>query len=142
MDLPPDLKFKGVLRQGAAFKAQLSINPKKERFYFVLNVDPQTDTVLVLVTSTTDFWRHEACGGGDEVHINLSPSDYDELTANCLVCCNLPQKILKSKLEKELASRKYILLKPLPAELLNDILNGIEKSSVVSSDIKELVLNI
>jgi hypothetical protein len=141
MDLPPNLKFKGVLRQGAAFKAQLSINPNKVRFYFVLNVNPQTDTVLVLVTSTTDFWRHEACEGGDEVHINLSPSDYDELTANCLVCCNLPQKILKSKLEKELAGRKYILLKLLPAKLLSDILNGIEKSPVVSSDIKELILN-
>ncbi len=109
-------------------------------FYFVLNVDPKSDTVLVLVTSTTDFWRHEACEGGDEVHISLSPIDYEELTANCVVCCNLPQKILKSKLERELSSRKYILLKPLPVGLLNNILKGIEKSPVVSSDIKELVL--
>ncbi len=140
MDLPSNLKFKGALTQGGAFKAQLSINPSKARYYFILNVDPQTDTVLVLVTSTTDFFSHRSCPGGDGVHVNLSRQDYNELTANCLICCDRPRKMSKSTLEKELKNQKYTLLKPLPKAVLNKILAGIEKSPVVSSDIKELVL--
>jgi hypothetical protein len=142
MELPSHIKFKGILTQGGAFKAQLSINPSKARYYFILNVDPQTDTVLVLVTSTTDFFSHKSCSGGDSVHVNLSRQDYNELTANCLICCDRPRKMSKSTLEKELKNQKYTLLKPLPKAVLGRILAGIEKSPVVSSDIKELVLNI
>jgi hypothetical protein len=140
MDLPSHLKFKGVLTQGGAFKARLSINPRKARYYFILNVNPRTDIVLVIVTSTTDFFSHKSCAGGDYVHVNLSPRDYSELTAKCLVCCNRPRKMSKTILERDLQNQKYELLKPLPKSLLNRILSGIEKSPVVASDIKELVL--
>ena len=140
MDLPEHLKLQGILTQGGAFKAQLSINPKKERYYFVLNVDPKTDTVLVLVTSTTDFFPHKSCAGADDVHINLSVQDYTELSANCLICCDRPRKMPKATLERELKTQKYTLLKPLPKPVLDRILVGIEKSPVVTSDIKELVL--
>ncbi len=140
MDLPSNVKFKGILTQGGAFKAQLSINPSKARYYFILNVNPKTDNVLVLVTSTTDFFSHKSCAGADGVHINLSPKDYSELTANCLVCCDRPRKMAKSILERELRNQKYELLKPLPKSVLDGILAGIEKSPVVTSDIKDLVL--
>lgn len=86
MDLPSDLKIKGLLTQGGVFKAQLHENRDSySRYYFVLNLNPQTDYVLILATSTTQFEQHRNCEKGDDIHIPLGPQDYSEFKKEC---CN------------------------------------------------------
>jgi len=141
MDLSDDLKFRAVFTQGGAFKAKLvEDGSKKVRYYFVLNSNPQTDELMILSTSTTQFDLHKNCDGGNDVHIPLSPNDYEEFTHNCLICCDRPKKYDKAKLKKQLENQKWELLPALPNELLQKILNGIAKSKVVPLKIKRMVL--
>lgn len=141
MDLPDDVKIRAIFAQGGAFKAKLAEDGgTKFRYYFVLNIKPKTDSLIVLSTSTTQFEEHKNCDGGDDVHIPLSPKDYKEFTKSCLICCNRPRSFSKASLERQLKSQKYDLLSPLPDELLQKILRGIAKSKVVSPKIKRMVL--
>lgn len=139
MELPPNLKFRGILQQGQAFKAKIK-HDKYPRYYFVLNIDPQTDTVLVLSTSTTEFEEHRNCKGGDDVHIVLSKEDYSEFEEPCLICCNRPKTTNKAKLENLLKQQQYELLQALPETILKKLLQGILKSPVVEGYIKKMVL--
>ncbi len=139
MDLPPDVKYRGILQQGQVFKAQIG-KDKYHRYYFVLNIDPETDTVLVLCTSTTQFEDHRNCREGDDVHINLSPQDYSGFTERCIICCDRPQCYKKTILERILKTQRWELLAPLPQTILDKILQGILKSPVVEGYIKKMVL--
>jgi len=142
MDLPDDIKIQGVLTQGGAFKAKL-VKDDYRRFYFILNRNPQDDTLIILTTSTTAFVLHRSCPDGDDVHISLTPDDYPPFYKNCLICCGTP-KLLKTEqkdnLLKKLKSGKFELLPPLSAEIIEKIKTGISKSSTVPPAIKKLVL--
>jgi hypothetical protein len=141
MDLPEDLKLKAILTQGGVFKAKLRENKDSySRFYFVLNLNPETDDLLVLSTTTTHLELHRDCEGGDDIHIVLSSEDYEGFTRNCIMCCNRPLKVKKAKLEQQLKSQKYEILAPLPEGLLEKILQGIAKSNIVEPIVKKLVL--
>jgi hypothetical protein len=139
MDLPNDIKIRAILTQGGAFKGKLW-KDTYPRFYFVLNINPDIDKVLILSTSTTAFELHRSCPGGDEVHIPVGPRDYSSFTQDCLICCNRPKEIEKDLLRKKLNSQGYEILPQLPQGLLDKILSGIAKSSVVAPAIKKLVL--
>jgi hypothetical protein len=139
MELPPRLKFQGVLQQGQAFKAQIG-HDKYPRYYFVLNIDPEADIALVLSTSTLEFEEHRNCKGGDDVHINLLKQDYPEIPQDSLICCDRPKVYNKTLLEQLLKIQSYELLQPLPQTILKKILQGILKSPVVEGYIKKMVL--
>jgi hypothetical protein len=139
MDVPENLKLKHVLVQGGAFKASFP-GDSYPRYYFVLNQNPATDTLIILSTSTTQFTEHRNCPGGDDVHIPLGREDYPDFTQNCLICCNRPRTINKKELEKQLASQKYVILPPLKEAILSQILSGIAKSKVIEPNIKKLIL--
>ena len=139
MDLPKNLKIQGVLIQGGAFKVKLP-NINKERFYFVLNQNPQDDTIIVLSTSTTAFDLHKSCRGGNDVHINISPEDYKPFPVHCLICCDRPVRYNKTELIEILQSEKFDLLPQLPSAILERIKNGIAKSPAVEPKIKQMIL--
>lgn len=138
MELPEKLKFKGILEQGSAFKAKLD-SDNYPRYYFVLNLSPETDTLLVLLTSTTRFMEHRNCLGGDDVHVHFYKGDY-VFEDHCLICCDRPQKPPKSLVEAKLRSQKYELLESMPPDILQKVLDGISNSPVVEGDTKAMVL--
>jgi len=141
MELPHNIKIKAILAQGGAFKAKLAHNADQyARYYFVLNIAPQSDSVIILISSTTTFYDHQFCEQADLVHVPLTPSDYPAFRENCLVCCSWFIKIPKSKLETELQSQKYDLLDPLPQDVLTKILQGIRRSPTVPTNIKEMIV--
>jgi hypothetical protein len=140
MELPDELKIRAIFTQGGAFKAKVSRKDEYPRYYFILNRSPETDEKMVLLSSTTRFEEHRNCDGGDDVHIPLSPTEYKEFTAKCLICCNRPILVPKSNLVKQLKSQKYQLLDHLPHEIVKQIVNGIAKSNVVESITKALVV--
>lgn len=118
MELPDQLKFKAILVQGGAFKTQFA-SDEYPRYYFVINKNPAEVNTIILITSTTHFELHRDCPDGDDVHIVLSPRDYDEFTKKCLICCNWRPRILpKEKLLSIISKKEYVLLKPLPKNLL------------------------
>jgi hypothetical protein len=139
MDLPSDIKIRAILTQGGAFKGKLG-KDSYPRFYFVLNINPESDKVLILSTSTTAFELHRSCPGGDEVHIPVGPRDYGSFTQDCLICCNRPYLIEKELLRKKLNSQGYEILPQLTPSVLGKILSGIAKSPVVAPAVKKLVL--
>ena len=59
MELSNELKWKGVLTQGGAFRADFQ-EGGGYRYYFVLNEDPEGDSVLLVSTTTTQFETHES----------------------------------------------------------------------------------
>jgi hypothetical protein len=140
MDLPEKLKFRAILTQGGAFKAKVSQKDAYPRYYFVLNRNPEKDENLVLLTSTTQFEHHKFCDGGDDVHIPLSPQDYQEFTEHCLICCDRPMTLARKDVERKLMQQNYQILQPLPSDIVAKILRGIARSNVVPAKIKEFVL--
>jgi len=140
MELPEHLKYKAIFVQGGAFKTQLP-GDSYPRYYFVLNKDPSDEDAIVLTTTTTHFELHRNCPDGDDVHIDLSVEDYEDFTQNCLICCNWkPRIIAKDKLINVISKQNYTLLKPLPKNVLDRILNGISKSSTIEPRVKSMIL--
>ena len=142
MDLPDNLKIRAVLTQGGAFYGKLTDHGDEHpRFYFVLNLNPFSNSVILLTTSTTRFMSHRSCEGGDEIHIPLSNKDYEPFSKDCLICCARPLKeVDRTDLEKKLKSQEYRLLEPVSKELLQKILTGVAKSKVIPPKQKKLIL--
>jgi hypothetical protein len=107
----------------------------------VLNLNPQSDSLILLTSSTTRFSSHKNCPDADDVHINLFKKDYPSLKVDCIVCCNRRLKdVSKTNLIKQLKSQKYKFLEQLPQDLLQKILTGIAKSKVIPPIHKKMIL--
>ena len=138
MDLPNNLKIKGIFVQGGAFKAKL-IGNDYPRYYFVLNYTPSSHDIVLITTSTTSFDSHRVCG--DEFHIPVSVDEYSEFTKNCMICLcgNNIRKIPYNKFLEIVGSGDFEMLTKLPDNLMQKIISSVRKNKVIETKIKKMI---
>lgn len=140
MEPSNELKSKEILTHGGAFRIDLR-EGGGYRYYFVLNKSPESDSVLVVSTSTTQFASHESKFPG-EVLVYLTQSEYPSVSTRCLINCEQARAHLKVKLMRTLAKGPFELLPPLPESILERIRTAVAKCKVLCDEDKELILGV
>lgn len=142
MDLPFDLVCQCILVPGGAFRAKIETGAKY-RYYFVLNANPATDNVILLVTATTKITEHR-CRYPADVLVEIDPNQYKPLQQKSLVNCEFARAYyrtdLETKLRESLAQKKLEILDPLPETILRGLRDALSECRNVAPIDKQLAL--
>ena len=150
MEIPPEALVKICVDQGSVCHYKLDTENKDgshyvgSRFFIVLNVNPQTDTVLVLVTITTKIESLERFikkrGESADTLVKISPEDFPPLNKESAVNCNNTYEMSLSGLVKKIEDGGKVFFEKLPRSVMSAIVSGALKSSQVPSDHKKLLI--
>ena len=96
MHIPAKVKIPLCIEQGAVFNFRMEVDgPKrqsKNRYFVVLNRNPKTDSVLILVTSTTQIAKRkefiQRAGISEQTIVSVSPKEYPVFTSESVFNCN------------------------------------------------------
>ena len=111
----------------------------KNRFFFVLNLSPQNDNDLVIVTATTKIKGREACRR-PEVLVKLSRKEYHELDADSVIDCESAEPWPKATLLKSIGGKNVQPLSPLPPPVMRRIADAVLACKTLSTVTKRMVL--
>ncbi|OXU14699.1 hypothetical protein [Sedimentisphaera salicampi] len=144
MDLPESLTIDKILNTpGAAFRAVLQEENEKFRFYFIVNLDPQNQDRLLMLTATS---RIESVRNKfpEEVLVLIKKSDFPNLERDSLINCEMARVKLKKQLRKSLLKAKengkLLFLDPLPESLLLKVRSAIAKCKTIPPIDKKLAV--
>lgn len=110
----------------------------KNRYFFVLNISPDSDELVILVTPTTEITKIYKFNYHGDI-VKISKSDYNSLEKECVVNCSDPIKRTREQILRAIKKQEVDLLPPIPIELLNTLRETLLQSIKVSDDIKNLV---
>lgn len=133
-----------TLRGGSVYHLQhRKLTSAKPHYFVVLNLDPHADTYLVLavITSKTQNVHRRFRDLPDSTLVEISPSDYSDahFTKPSIVNCNTLFRVTKNELLAKLQASLAWEKKPVPAELLGVLRQGILDSPLVEKEIKSLI---
>ena len=139
--LPPDVIAQKILVPGGAFRMRHEFHSEgeKNRFFFVLNKDPQSDTVVLLATATSKIKEHKAKWPPD-VLVEISPFKYQELEVLSIINCETARSFQKRDVRQWITQRKIVPLRPLPKAVLARLRTAIAQCKVLTPVDKQLAL--
>lgn len=117
---------------------------KGNRFFVVLNVNPKTDEVLVLVTITSKTEKQEKhiklTGEDATTLVRISPADLSFLSGDSAINCNNTYPTSLNELVKKIENGGKIYSEKVPNDILNALTSGVLKSNRVPPSHKKLVI--
>lgn len=125
---------------GGAFRwpQELHGNVTKNRYFFILNISPDSDDLIILVTPTTEIQKTYKFNYHGDI-IKISNLDYDSLEEECVVNCSNPIEKSREEILQAIKKQEVELLPPIPSDLLKTLRNTLVQSIKVSDNIKSLV---
>ena len=140
---PPEFISKHIFIPGGAFRKhhEFQDEGEKNRFFFVLNANPQQDTVIVLATATTKIEKLvHRYRDRPEVLVAIRHCDYEPLPESSIVNCEAALALPKSRVQQAIDNHEIELLPPLPSDILERLRNAISKCKVIPPEDKRLIL--
>jgi CO dehydrogenase/acetyl-CoA synthase alpha subunit len=141
MDVPFDITL--TLRRGTVYYFQhRDLSSVEPHCFIVVNTTPIGQKVILMTVFTSQIEKQERAirraGHPAETLVRINPSDYPDLTKESCVNCN---KVFSKTLAELVQLWPGMIKKPtdLPSAIVQEILNGIEKSSQVSEEEKSLI---
>lgn len=140
-DQPLPLELRLGLRAGSVFYFQTrELTSEQPHFFVVVNRDPigAKRVLLTIVTSKVEAVRRRN-RDRPETFIEILPSDYDELTMNSAIDCNVVIEKPLAELADMVQRRQVRYDRDLPAEVFTKLKAAIAASPVVEDEVKELL---
>ena len=147
MYVPAKVRIPICIEQGSVFNFHIEINdPKrqsKNRYFVVLNKNPKTDSVLILVTPTRQIARRkefiQRAGISEQTLVSVSPKEYPVFTSESVFNCNDVIEVNMVDLIRKVDSDGSMNYPKIPNSILTKLIIGINKSPRISVTTKKLL---
>lgn len=143
MQIPPEVHIRATIKEGAIYYfIEDSFGSKEPHFFVVLNRNPLTDEILILVNATTKIEKRREARKRlpPETLVEISSVDCSVLRENSLIDCNsITEKTVDTLIEKLGKSELRVCFEMLKPELLQRLREGVLASPIVIRAHKELL---
>jgi hypothetical protein len=147
MDIPPKIRIPLCIEQGSVFNfffdCSASGGQSKNRYFVVLNRNPKTDAVLVMVTPTTQIQKRKEfvkrAGISDKTIVEIKAREHSIFTSNSAFDCNIVHLVNMIDLIRKIEENGSMGYPKLPSNILKRIIAGINESPEISQSIKDLM---
>ena len=147
MEIPPSIKIPLCVEQGCVFNFFLDFNDSKResknRYFVVLNLNPKTDSVLVMVTSTKQIDKKyefiKRAGISEDTLVKVTPKEYSTFTLESVFNCNDVIEIGIDDLIKKIEEDGSMNYPKMNKDLIMKLVKGVKESPRVTEDIKKLL---
>jgi len=141
---PTALIARAILVRGGAFRAEYECldEGKKQRFFFVANLNPENDSKIMLFTATTQIERRRKHHGNraDIVLVPLDPMTYPDIKQACVIDCESPIKRTREEFNRGVHAREYAPLGALPSTVCLRIAAAVREARTLSPTEKRLIV--
>ena len=135
------------IEQGSVFNFRIDFDdPKrdsKNRYFVVLNRNPKTDVVLILVTSTTQVTKKinfvRRSGISERTIVSVSRKEYPTFTSESAFNCNDIFEVSAEDLIRKIEDGGSMNYPKIPDDILVRLITGVKESPQVSAAVKKLL---
>lgn len=147
MDIQPKVRIPLCIEQGSVFNFYIDFDgPKrqsKNRYFVVLNRNPKTDTVLIMLTSTTQIIKKrefiKRVGISEQTIVSVVPKEYSVFTSESAFNCNDVHEVSIIDLIRKIEENGSMNYPKMPNDILAKLIVGVTASPSVSQVIKNLL---
>jgi hypothetical protein len=147
MEIPPKVRIPLCIEQGSVFNFHIDFNgpgrQSKNRYFVAVNRNPKTDTVLILVTSTTQIAKKKEfikrAGLSGRTIVSVSPKEYPVFSVESAFNCNDVYEVNMQDLIRKIEDTGSMNYPKIPDSILAKIVIGINESPNVAPAIKKLL---
>lgn len=143
--IPPEIQIRATIKEGTIyyFKEETFVS-EEPHFFVILNRNPLTDEVLILVNATTQIQKRELARRGlpSQTLVRICPTECPVLREESLFDCNsITEKSLDSLVEKLSNDDLKICTQVLSEDMLLKLKNGVLESPLTKRSHKKLIRN-
>lgn len=143
MQIPPEIHIRVTVKEGTIYYfAEESFDSSEPHFFVVLNRNPLTDEILILVNATTKIGRRRKVRRRlpPETLVEITPTDCCVLRESSLFDCNsVTEKTVDTLVEKLSNQELKVCSEVLKPELLQKLRSGVLASPIVIRTHKALL---
>ncbi|HVU06523.1 MAG TPA: hypothetical protein VHE10_01935 [Candidatus Paceibacterota bacterium] len=147
MDIPIKVRVSLCIEQGSVFNFFIDHNDSKRqsknRYFVVMNKNPKTDTLLILVTSTTQAVKKrefvKRAGISEKTIVSVTPQEYGVFSAESVFNCNEVFEISMNDLIRKIEDTGSMNYPKMDDGAITKIIAGIKESPSVSEINKKLL---
>lgn len=147
MEIPPKVRIPLCIEQGSVFNFYITFDgvgrQSKNRYFVVVNRNPKTDTVLIMVTSTTQIIKKKEfvkrVGISEQTIVSISPKEYPTFSAESAFNCNDVHEVSMQDLIRKIEEGGSMNYPKIPDSILAKLIIGINESPNVALAIKKLL---
>jgi hypothetical protein len=147
MDIPSAIRIPICIEQGSVFNFLHEVQgvgrQSKNRYFVVMNRNPKTDTVLLLVTPTTQIEKKRSfvrlAGISNETIVEVTPAECQMLSHNSAFNCNDLIEVKLSDLVAKIENNGSDHFSKIPELIMKKLIYGVKESPMVSEDHKKLL---
>ncbi len=150
MQINPEISIPICIEQGSIYLYQLDTVNKDgtpysgNRFFIVLNLNPQTDEILILSTITTKIDKQKEfikkIGEDPSTLVSITVSDFPNLSQDSAVNCNRIYETTLKELVEKVKNGGKIFNHNLPKTVMSALISGVLKSKQVSPEVKQRLI--
>lgn len=147
MDIPPKIRIPLCIEQGSVFNFHIDFGgtgrESKNRYFVVLNKNPKTDTVLIMITSTSqiskkkDFIKRARIS--EKTIVTVSPAEYCIFKQESAFNCNSVFEVKIDDLIRKIEENGSMNYPKISDAILAKLKIGVNESPRVSAEIKKIL---
>lgn len=145
MEIPAYIRILATIKIGSVYYFEEELLSSKEpHFFIVLNKNPRTDELLILVCASSQVEkRKEICkrlGFAEETLVFISPKEYSLFSKQTVIDCNRAfEKTSQSLIEKLNDGKLRVCSEMMPIDIVRKLINGVLASSQVTENVQDLL---
>lgn len=145
MEIPAEVRILAAIQSGSVFYfEEETLNTTDAHYFVVLNKDPRTEELLILVVASSQVERRREIaaqlGFPADTLVFVSPAEYPLFTKDTVIDCNRAfEKTPQSLVEKLEAGRLRVCTEVMSAEIVQKLKTGVSASTQITEQIKKLL---
>ncbi len=147
MEIPPKIRIPLCIEQGSVFNFFIEFSDSKResknRYFVILNQNPKTDIVLVMITSTKQADKRrefvKKYGISVDTVVEVKAKEYSVFTVDSVFDCNEIFEVRMADLIRKIEENGSMNYPKIPSSILVRLIGGVKKSPRVSQAIKDLI---
>ncbi len=149
MDIPIKVRIPLCIEQGCVFNFHIDFDgPNRKsgnRYFVVMNHNPKTDKVLIMLTSTTQIEKrkkfNKKASISEKTLIEVSPKEYPTFITESAFNCNDIHEVNIEDLIRKIENNGSMNYPKIPEQILKKLITGIKESPLITEEVKKLLDN-
>ncbi len=147
MEIPPKIRIPLCIEQGCVYNFYIDFGDlkreSKNRYFVVLNKNPKTDTVLVMVTCTKQIDKKKEFikkrGISQTTLVEVKAQEHCAIIVDSVFNCNDVLEVKMSDLIRKIEENGSMNYPKISDGILSKLIAGVKDSPMVPKTIKDII---
>ena len=147
MDIPLKVRIPLSIAQGCVFNFHIDFDGSNRksgnRYFVVMNCNPKTDKILVMLTSTTQIEKRKEfikkASISEKTLIEVSPKEYPTFVTESAFNCNDIHEVNIEDLIRKIENNGSMNYPKIPEQILKKLIAGVKESPLVTEEVKKML---